>query len=173
MISISSNLNLMIKAAEKASKSAIRDFGEVEKLQVSKKGPYDFITKTDKNIEKILDDQKVGEKIREGFKIAILGPTNVGKSSLLNHLSNRDVAIVSEIAGTTRDVIEKKVNLNGAPVIFFDTAGIRETRNIVEREGIKKAKKTLTIIHIIFACSHSTRVMGYKKINKKCPYLPC
>merc|ERR1711991_141985 len=59
-------------------------------------------------IKKILNDQKVGERIREGFKIAILGPTNAGKSSLLNHLSNRDVAIVSEIAGTTRDVIEKK-----------------------------------------------------------------
>ena len=56
-------------------------------------------------IEKILNDRKVGERIREGFKIAILGPTNAGKSSLINHLSNRDVAIVSEIAGTTRDVI--------------------------------------------------------------------
>ena len=57
------------------------------------------------SIEKILNDQKVGERIREGYKIAILGPTNAGKSSLLNYLSNRDVAIVSEIAGTTRDVI--------------------------------------------------------------------
>ena len=59
-----------------------------------------------KDIEKILNDQKVGERIREGFKIAILGPTNAGKSSLINHLSNRDVAIVSEIAGTTRDVCD-------------------------------------------------------------------
>ena len=59
-----------------------------------------------KEIEKILDDQKVGERIREGFKIAILGPANAGKSSLLNYLSKREVAIVSEIAGTTRDVIE-------------------------------------------------------------------
>ena len=57
MISISSNLNIMIKAAEKASKSVIRDFGEVEKLQVSKKGPYDFVTKTDKQVEKILIDE--------------------------------------------------------------------------------------------------------------------
>ena len=57
MLSISSNLNLMIKAAEKASKSVIRDFGEVEKLQVSKKGPYDFVTKTDKNVEKILIEE--------------------------------------------------------------------------------------------------------------------
>ena len=90
-----------------------------------------------KNIEKILNDQKVGETIREGFKIAILGPTNAGKSSLLNHLSNRDVAIVSEIAGTTRDVIETHLNIDGYPVIVSDTAGIRESKNEIERKGIK------------------------------------
>ena len=89
------------------------------------------------NIERILDDQKVGERIREGFKIAILGPTNAGKSSLLNHLSNRDVAIVSEIAGTTRDVIETHLNIDGYPVIVSDTAGIRESKNEIEKKGIK------------------------------------
>ena len=89
------------------------------------------------NIKKILDDQKVGERIREGFKIAILGPTNAGKSSLLNHLSNRDVAIVSEIAGTTRDVIETHLNIDGYPVIVSDTAGIRESKNEIEKKGIK------------------------------------
>jgi tRNA modification GTPase len=90
-----------------------------------------------KNIEKILNDQKVGERIREGFKIAILGPTNAGKSSLLNHLSNRDVAIVSEIAGTTRDVIETHLNIDGYPVIVSDTAGIRESKDEIEKKGIK------------------------------------
>jgi tRNA modification GTPase len=90
-----------------------------------------------KNIEKILNDQNVGERIREGFKIAILGPTNAGKSSLLNHLSNRDVAIVSEIAGTTRDVIETHLNIDGYPVIVSDTAGIRESKNEIEKKGIK------------------------------------
>ncbi len=90
-----------------------------------------------KNIEKILNDQKVGERIREGFKIAILGPTNAGKSSLINHLSNRDVAIVSEIAGTTRDVIETHLNLDGYPVIVSDTAGIRESVDEIEKKGIK------------------------------------
>jgi tRNA modification GTPase len=90
-----------------------------------------------RNIEKILNDQKVGERIREGFKIAILGPTNAGKSSLLNHLSNRDVAIVSEIAGTTRDVIETHLNIDGYPVIVSDTAGIRESKNEIEKKGIK------------------------------------
>ena len=89
------------------------------------------------NIEKILNDEKVGERIREGFKIAILGPTNVGKSSLLNHLSNRDVAIVSETAGTTRDVIETHLNIDGYPVIVSDTAGIRESKNEIEKKGIK------------------------------------
>jgi tRNA modification GTPase len=90
-----------------------------------------------KKIEKILNDQKVGERIREGFKIAILGPTNAGKSSLLNHLSNRDVAIVSEIAGTTRDVIETHLNIDGYPVIVSDTAGIRASKNEIEKKGIR------------------------------------
>jgi tRNA modification GTPase len=90
-----------------------------------------------KKIEKILNDQKVGEKIREGFKIAIIGPTNAGKSSLLNHLSNRDVAIVSEIAGTTRDVIETHLNIDGYPVIISDTAGIRDSKDEIEKKGIK------------------------------------
>jgi tRNA modification GTPase len=90
-----------------------------------------------KKIEKILNDQKIGERIREGFKIVIIGPTNAGKSSLLNHLSNRDVAIVSEIAGTTRDVIETHLNIDGYPVIVSDTAGIRESKNEIEKKGIK------------------------------------
>ena len=88
-------------------------------------------------IKKILNDQKVGETIREGFKIAIVGPTNAGKSSLMNYLSNRDVAIVSEIAGTTRDVIETHLNINGYPVIISDTAGIRDSKNDIEKKGIK------------------------------------
>ena len=93
------------------------------------------------DIEKILNDQKVGEMIREGFKIAIVGPANAGKSSLLNHLSNRDVAIVSEIAGTTRDVIETHLNIDGYPVVVSDTAGIRESKSEIEKKGIKLALK--------------------------------
>ncbi len=88
-------------------------------------------------IKKILNDQKVGEIIREGFKIAIVGPTNAGKSSLLNNLSNREVAIVSEIAGTTRDVVETHLNIDGYPVIISDTAGIRESKDEIEKKGIK------------------------------------
>ncbi len=92
-------------------------------------------------IKKILDDQKVGEIIREGFKIAIIGPTNAGKSSLLNNLSNREVTIVSEIAGTTRDVVETHLNLDGYPVIISDTAGIRVSKDEIEKKGIKLSLK--------------------------------
>ena len=96
-------------------------------------------------INKILNDQKVGEIIREGFKIAIVGPTNAGKSSLLNNLSKREVAIVSEIAGTTRDVVEAHLNIDGYPVIISDTAGIRNSKDEIEKKGIrlslKKAEK--------------------------------
>jgi tRNA modification GTPase len=95
------------------------------------------VSEVTNKIEKILNDQKVGEKIREGFKIAIIGPTNAGKSSLMNYLSKRDVAIVSEIAGTTRDVIEAHLNIDGYPAIISDTAGIRESKNEIEKKGIK------------------------------------
>ena len=90
---------------------------------------------------KVLDDQNVGERIREGFKIAILGPANAGKSSLLNYLSRREVAIVSEFAGTTRDIIETHLNIDGYPVIMSDTAGIREAKDEIEKRGIKLALK--------------------------------
>ena len=92
-------------------------------------------------IDKTLNDNKVGERIREGFKIAILGPANAGKSSLLNYLSQREVAIVSEVAGTTRDVIETHLNLNGYPVVLSDTAGIRDSQDEIEKKGIKLALK--------------------------------
>ena len=92
-----------------------------------------------KDIEKNLKDNKVGEIIREGFKIAIIGPPNVGKSSLLNYLSKREVAIVSEKAGTTRDVIEVHLDLAGIPVIISDTAGIRESIDDIETRGVKLA----------------------------------
>jgi tRNA modification GTPase len=80
-----------------------------------------------------------GERLRDGFRIVIAGPPNAGKSSLLNALARRDVAIVSEEAGTTRDVIEVHLDLGGLPVILVDTAGIREARGKVEAEGISRA----------------------------------
>ena len=98
-------------------------------------------SKIKSEIKKVLNDKKVGEIIREGFKIAILGPPNAGKSSLLNYLSRRDAAIVSEVAGTTRDVIEVHLNIDGYPVVLSDTAGIRESKDEIEKKGINLALK--------------------------------
>ena len=106
------------------------------------KGIKNSSKKIKDEIKKLLNDQKVGERIREGFKIAIVGPTNAGKSTLLNYLSKRDVAIVSEIAGTTRDVIETHLNIDGLPVTISDTAGIRESKDEIEKKGIKLALKS-------------------------------
>ena len=117
------------------------DFPEEELSEEVLSNTKENIDRVIQKIQKILNDQKVGERIREGFKIAIVGPTNAGKSSLLNHLSNRDVAIVSEIAGTTRDVLETHLNIDGYPVIISDTAGIREAKNEIEQKGIKLALK--------------------------------
>ncbi len=91
------------------------------------------------DINEFLDDNRRGEIIRDGFKVAILGAPNAGKSTLLNALLDREVAIVSEHAGTTRDVIEARIDIGGWPVIFFDTAGLRETNDPVEREGVRRA----------------------------------
>ena len=79
------------------------------------------------------------ERVRTGYDVAILGAPNVGKSSLLNYLVGRDAAITSKIAGTTRDIIEVQMDLSGLPVTFVDTAGVRETSDEIEREGIKRA----------------------------------
>jgi tRNA modification GTPase len=85
-----------------------------------------------------LDDRR-GERLREGLHIAIIGPPNAGKSSLLNLLARRDVAIVSETAGTTRDVIEAHLDLGGWPVILADTAGLRAASDAIEQEGVRRA----------------------------------
>jgi tRNA modification GTPase len=85
-----------------------------------------------------LDDGNRGEILRDGFRVVLAGPPNVGKSSLLNALAKRDAAIVSDEAGTTRDVVEVRLDLAGYPVIVSDTAGIREPQGAIEREGIRR-----------------------------------
>lgn len=87
-----------------------------------------------------MTDDGIGERIRSGFRIALTGAPNVGKSSLLNALAKRDVAIVSDIAGTTRDIIEVPLDLGGYPAVLIDTAGIRESTDMIEQEGVRRAQ---------------------------------
>ena len=115
------------------------DFAEDDLSEKVLKEVHKSIKDIHQDIKKILEDNKVGEKIRDGFKISIIGEVNAGKSSLLNLLSKREVAIVSKEEGTTRDVIETFLNIDGYPVILADTAGIREAKNEVEKKGISLA----------------------------------
>lgn len=87
-----------------------------------------------------LEDGRRGERLRDGFSVVLAGPPNAGKSTLLNVLARRDVAIVSPVPGTTRDVIEVHCDLDGLPVVFSDTAGIRDTTDPVEREGVVRTQ---------------------------------
>lgn len=109
--------------------------------------PQDTVQKIENGVFKISEEIKnhlqqnnVEERLRDGFRVVIAGPTNAGKSSLINAVVKRNVAIVSDIAGTTRDAIEAYVDLNGFPVIFTDTAGLRESADKIEQIGIKLAK---------------------------------
>src|SRR6266700_1891045 len=95
-------------------------------------------------IRHVLAEQGRGERLREGLVVAIAGPPNVGKSTLMNQLARREVAIVSPHAGTTRDVIEVQLDLDGYPVTVIDTAGIRDTDDPVEQEGVRRARARAT-----------------------------
>ncbi|MGV1956968.1 tRNA uridine-5-carboxymethylaminomethyl(34) synthesis GTPase MnmE [Agrobacterium sp. 22-214-1] len=102
-----------------------------------------------KEIGDHLQGGESGEIIRDGFKVALVGEPNAGKSTLLNALSGRDVAIVTDIAGTTRDVLSVDINLEGYLVRIFDTAGIRETQDVVELEGVRRAVLTAETADLI------------------------
>src|SRR4029077_18623462 len=88
-----------------------------------------------------LADGHRGERLRDGIMVAIMGPPNVGKSSLLNRIAKREAAITSPIAGTTRDIVEVALALAGYPVVLADTAGLRDSDDLIEQEGLRRARQ--------------------------------
>ena len=119
------------------------------------------------SIDKVLETGNVGKKIRTGFSVGIIGKTNVGKSSFINSISNQNIAIVTKIPGTTTDVIESFVDIDGIPVKFYDTAGIRKPKRMIEKIGIKKSiliskKSDLNIVFI----EKSSEIKDYSRLNR-------
>src|SRR5215467_6754891 len=100
-------------------------------------------------ISQALEDGRRGERLRDGFVVAIAGPPNAGKSSLLNRIARRDAAIVTPFAGTTRDVLEVHLDLDGYPVTVLDTAGIRDSTDPVEQEGVRRARERATAADLV------------------------
>ena len=119
------------------------------------------------NIIKDLDVESTGinvaERIRSGFEVAIVGKPNVGKSTLLNALAGREAAITSEQAGTTRDIIEVRMDLDGLPVTILDTAGMRDTNNLIETEGIHRAIERANTSDLVIVLSEDGK--GLPDIN--------
>ena len=111
-------------------------------------------------IDELLRTAKEGQVLRQGIRAAIVGRPNVGKSSLLNQLLGHDRAIVSHIAGTTRDTIEETANIRGLPVVFIDTAGLREAQDMIEQEGVRRSHDTMAkadlILHLFDAAEPFT-----------------
>ncbi len=146
------------------------DFAEEDLPEKVLKEAHKTIKEIHSELTKIIEDNKVGEKIRDGFRVSITGEVNAGKSSLLNLLSKREVAIVSDEAGTTRDVIETYLNIDGYPVILADTAGIREAKNEIEKKGISlalgKSKEADLNIVVIDNSSKKINDKIQKMINK-------
>ncbi len=121
-------------------------------------------------ISEHLDGAGIAEIIRDGLKIVIAGEPNAGKSSLLNHLARRDIAIVTDIAGTTRDILSVDLSLAGFRVQLFDTAGLRETDDKVEQEGIRRAYLTIDQADIILLLSDTPE--GFVELGTSQPEKP-
>ena len=134
------------------------DFPEYEDIEeASKEMIINYVNEVTDKVGNLLNEGEKAQIIRDGLKVAIVGKPNVGKSSLLNALLQEDKAIVTEIPGTTRDVVEGQVNLGGIPLNLFDTAGIRETSDVIESIGINKSVKAIEDADLVIAVIDASR----------------
>lgn len=145
-----------------------------DELEVTKDLMHSYLDKINKELLKLVNGSKNGRIIKNGVNVAIIGKPNVGKSSILNSLLDEEKAIVTNIPGTTRDIVEGSITLNGVAINFIDTAGIRKTEDIVEKIGVDKSKKTAENADIILfvlnnneAISEEEKVMLEKYNNDK------
>jgi tRNA modification GTPase len=119
------------------------DFPEEEVDFLSDEQLQSAILAADKSFEKLIAQARVGRVLRDGYRIVIVGKPNAGKSSLMNRLSGEDTAIVTEVAGTTRDILREQINIDGLAVELVDTAGLRNDPDRIEAEGIRRAREAL------------------------------
>jgi len=131
--------------------------------------PYKEIMKNLEEIKQklteLIENEKRGEIIKSGIKIAIVGRPNVGKSSLLNLIVGKEKAIVTHIPGTTRDIIEETINIRGVPIIFSDTAGIRKSKNLIEKIGVEKSYREIEKSEIIIVLLDNSKKLNEEDIE--------
>ncbi|XP_064187647.1 tRNA modification GTPase GTPBP3, mitochondrial isoform X1 [Anguilla rostrata] len=135
------------------------DFSEDELIEDGVLNQVDIsVSQLQKEVERHLQDGRRGERLRSGVQVVIAGKTNAGKSSLLNILCQRPVAIVSPVAGTTRDVVETHLDISGFPVLLSDTAGLRDSLDSVEREGVRRARERVEQADLTLAVLDATHL---------------
>ncbi len=139
------------------------EYEDIEELTNDKILPniYEF----KKELQKIIDNSSAGKLIQEGINVGIIGRPNVGKSSLLNALLEEEKAIVTDIEGTTRDIVEGSINLNGIVLNIIDTAGIRETDNIVEKIGVEKSKEIIEQCDLVILMLNNNEILSPEDTN--------
>ena len=151
------------------------DYPEYDIEEISNRKTNDILVQVLEKLEKLIDSFETGKIVKEGIKVALIGKPNAGKSSLLNAILKEERAIVTDIEGTTRDIIEESISVRGIPLCIIDTAGIRDTSEKVEKIGIERSKKSAEDADLIIAIFDGGEVLtneDYDIINivknKKC-----
>lgn len=148
-----------------ASMQVIIDYPDEDLEDITPDDIVKTLKTAKKRISVLLDSADNGKIIKDGIKTVIAGKPNVGKSSLLNMLAKEDRAIVTDIAGTTRDVIEESVNIGGVPLILTDTAGIRDTHDIIEKMGVERSLKSIENADLVLVVLDSSQKPGQNEIG--------